>query len=189
MYKALSKPPFPLLVRLIMLALFLLMVVGLTLALSSPSMAQMEPRERIARGDTGLPLPRFVSLKSDKTNLRTGPGVQYPIQWVYMRKGLPILITAEYGAWRQIRDWEGTKGWIRGDLLSGKRRAQITGKTRTLYAKPDIKSTPVLKAEPQVIGDIRECSNLWCHVIILGKSAWLPQATIWGTFEQEDVKR
>lgn len=189
MYKALSKPPISLLTRLIMLALFLLMVFGLTLALSSPSFAQMEPRERIARGDTGLPLPRFVSLKNDKTYLRTGPGGQYPIQWVYMRKGLPLMITAEYGPWRQIRDWEGTKGWVLGILVSGKRRAQITGKTRTLYAKPDIKSIPVLKAEPTVLGDIRQCSNLWCQVAISGKTGWLPQATLWGTFEQEVVKK
>ena len=189
MYKALSKPPYPLLARLLMLALFCLFVLGLTLALTSPSMAQMEPRARMARGDTGLPLPRFVSLSKDKTNLRTGPGNQYPIQWVYMVKGLPLMITSEYGAWRQIRDWEGTKGWVHSALLSGKRRAQITGKTRTLYAKPDIKSSPVLKVEATVLGDIRECKNLWCQVAISGKTGWLPQATIWGTFEQEAVEK
>ena len=33
--------------------------------------------------------PYFASIKSDKIYMRLGPGEEYPIKWVYHRKGLP----------------------------------------------------------------------------------------------------
>ena len=59
---------------------------------------------------TGLPLPRFVSLKSNKVNLRRGPGLDYKIDWVYKRKHLPLMIVSEFGHWRQVIDFEGYSG-------------------------------------------------------------------------------
>ena len=58
------------------------------------------------------PLPRFVSLRADTVNLRTGPGNRYPIEYVYRRKGYPLEIVAEFDQWRQVRDWQGTEGWV-----------------------------------------------------------------------------
>jgi len=49
-------------------------------------------------GRTGLPLPRFVSLRAAEVNLRTGPGVRYPIDWVYHRRGLPVEVIDEFGS-------------------------------------------------------------------------------------------
>lgn len=69
----------------------------------------------------GLPLPRFASLRADKTNMRTGSGVRYPIDWVYQRPGLPVEIIAEYGNWRKVRDWLGAQGWAHQSMPSGKR--------------------------------------------------------------------
>ena len=51
---------------------------------------------------TGLPLPRFVSLKGNKVNLRRGPSLDYKIDWVYQRKHLPVMIVSEFGHWRKV---------------------------------------------------------------------------------------
>ncbi len=89
---------------------------------------------------TGLPLPRFVSLRAREVNLRIGPGVQYPVDWVYLRQNLPVEIVAEYGTWRKIRDWQGTQGWVHQSMVSGTRTFIVTGQERTIRRKGDAKA-------------------------------------------------
>ena len=88
--------------------------------------------------DVGLKVPRFVSLHSDKVNLRTGPGRQYPIEWVLTRKDMPVEVIAQFEHWRRIRDWEGTAGWVQERMVAG-RRTIIVGKgaERPLHQQPD----------------------------------------------------
>src|SRR3954451_6927804 len=81
---------------------------------------------------TGLPVPRFVSLRSSEVNVRTGPGTRYPVEWVFVKRDIPVEITAEFDTWRRIRDWEGTEGWIHQSMLSGKRAMVVLGEVRTL---------------------------------------------------------
>ncbi len=82
--------------------MFLVPVLSLIWAVAAPGL------EAASHKGTGLPLPRFVSLRAQEVNLRTGPGVQYPVDWVYHRRHLPLEIIAEYGTWRKVRDWQGT---------------------------------------------------------------------------------
>ena len=115
----------------------------------------------LAQGkSTGLPLPRFVSLRVGEVNLRTGPGVQYPVDWVYLRQNLPVEIVAEYGTWRKIRDVQGAQGWIHQSMLSGARFVTITGQMRTLRRQADAKSRPVARIEPGAIGELLNCPPL-----------------------------
>src|SRR6478672_13751597 len=79
-------------------------------------------------GASGLPVPRFVSLKADKVNMHIGPAKTYEVKWVYQRAGLPVEITAEFENWRRIRDADGTEGWIYHSLLSGKRTGMVITK-------------------------------------------------------------
>ena len=53
---------------------------------------------------SGLPVPRFVSFKADKVNLRAGPTRDNDVTWVFTRAGLPVEIIAESENWRKIRD-------------------------------------------------------------------------------------
>ena len=71
-------------------------------------------------GPSGLPLPRFVSLKASQANLRIGPGTTYPVEWTYVKRGLPLEIIQEYDNWRRVRDADGTEGWVSQALLSGR---------------------------------------------------------------------
>ena len=75
-------------------------------------------------------MPRFVSLKSDKVNVRGGPTKDHDVTWIYTRAGLPVEITAEFDNWRRIRDWEGSEGWVYHSLLSGRRTAMVTARRR-----------------------------------------------------------
>jgi SH3-like domain-containing protein len=136
---------------------------------------------------TGLPLPRFVSLDADKVNVRFGPGRQYPINWVFARQGLPVLIVAEFDNWRKIRDHEGKEGWIHSSLLSSKRTFMVSGQIRELRrtASPDARI--VLRAEPGVIGDLLDCEGNWCHVEIEERRGWLPRSEFWGVLPDEVV--
>src|ERR1044072_3620785 len=97
-----------------------------------------------AVGPSGLPLPRFVSLKADKINVRRGPSSEHQVAWVYQRKGLPVEITAEFENWRRIRDSDGEEGWVYQSMLSGKRMALVAPWRKEeavpLYVQPDASS-------------------------------------------------
>ena len=152
------------------------------------SHAQTIYRDQLTTGASGLPIPRFVSLSANEANLRTGPGERYPILWVYVQQGTPLEVTAEYGAWRRVRDYDGTVGWMHSALLSGTRTGLLTGTLRTLYSAPDINSRAVLRAEPGVLGIVDRCENGWCLFDIRGREGWLPQEHFWGTYFNEGIQ-
>src|SRR5947209_1645181 len=133
-----------------LISAFVLLVSGMALA---------------ADEESGLKLPRFVSLHSDKVNLRTGPGRQYPIEWVLTRKEMPVQIIAQFEHWRRIRDWEGTAGWVQEHMVAG-RRTVIVGKgaERPLHQQPDPTSAVVARAAPGVVARLLECRGPWCRV-------------------------
>lgn len=136
--------------------------------------------------DSGLPLPRFVSLAAEKVNARTGPGSRYPIAWQYQRRGLPVEVVAEYEYWRRIRDHDGTETWVHKNLTSGKRYAVVEGGVRSLYKKPDADTEVLLTAETGVQARLRKCPDvMWCQVEIAGTRGWMPRAWLWGLYPGE----
>lgn len=149
----------------------------------SPGAAQVEKAGR----STGLPLPRFVSLGSDRVNVRYGPGKEFEIAWVYARQGLPVRITAEFDTWRKIEDYEGATGWIHSSLLSNERTIMIRGEVRELKRTPEAQSRAVLRAEPGVIGRLFDCEDAWCQVEVAGRRGWLMRSEFFGTVEGEEI--
>src|SRR5260370_29061750 len=101
---------------------------GLRLAAVLPVRSAAGPAsaDRRAPGAaTGLPVPRFVSLKSDRVNVRGGPDKDHEVVWVYTKATLPVEITAEFDNWRRVRDWDGGEGWVYHSLLSGRRTITV----------------------------------------------------------------
>ena len=147
-----------------------------------------QPADAQAGRSTGLPLPRFVSLAVDRVNVRFGPGKQYPINWVFARKGMPVEIIEEFDTWRKIRDYEGEEGWIHSSLLSSKRTVMITGDVRDLRRTPGPDARVVLRAEPGVIGQLFDCEENWCRIEIEGRRGWLQRSEFWGTRPGEIVR-
>lgn len=146
-----------------------------------------------SRSGTGLPVPRFVSLKSSRTNVRRGPSRQYPISWEFNRRGLPVEITREFENWRQIRDSEGSEGWIFQGMLSGHRAVLVapwdrqTGALKTLYREPAATSTVVARLEPSVLATIKSCARGWCQIKTGTVNGWVAQGDLWGVYPQEVI--
>jgi SH3-like domain-containing protein len=135
---------------------------------------------------SGLPVPRFVSLRSDEVNLRTGPGLTYPIDWVYKRKELPVEVIDEFDTWRQIRDFEGTEGWVHQSMIDGKRTFMILGEQRVITLIPEEHAKSAARLQPGVIGEIQEClESGWCLVSAKGYRGWIKRELLWGTLEGE----
>jgi len=136
---------------------------------------------------SGLPLPRFVSLRAGEVNLRTGPGVQYPVEWVYRKSGLPLEVIAEYKTWRKVRDWEGSQGWVHQTMLSAKRGFIVTGGNRDIRAKSDTKARTVARVQTGVSGQLVACPSDtdFCRVEVEGFEGWLNRADFWGVLKGE----
>ena len=139
-------------------------------------------------GETDLPIPRFVSLRSDEVNLRTGPGTTYPVEWVYVRRGLPVEVIAEFDVWRRIRDWQNTVGWVHQSMLAGERTALIVGSDRTLFEDPSESALPVARVAPGVVARLLECEEAWCRIEAQGYRGWLNREEFWGSYPKEAIE-
>lgn len=137
--------------------------------------------------ETNLPIPRFVSLRSDEVNLRAGPGTMYPVEWVYLRRGLPVEVIAEFDVWRRIRDRQNTVGWVHQSMLDGKRTALIVGSDRELLRDAADSAPTVARLAPGVIARLLECDGLWCRVEADGYRGWLRRDEFWGSYPKETV--
>jgi SH3-like domain-containing protein len=143
-------------------------------------------------GPSGLPLPRFVSLKSNRINLRVGPGRDYAVQWLYVKPGLPVEIVQEYDNWRRIRDSDGTEGWVLQSLLSGKRAglAAPWGKDKgaqpvPLFSRAEDHAELNAQLEPGVLGKVTACDGNWCKFEASGHDGFVRQTDIWGAYPGE----
>ena len=145
----------------------------------------LTPKAQTAAGDK---LPRFASLRSDDVNLRVGPGENYPIEWVYKRKDMPVEIVEEFQNWRKIQDWQGTNGWVLDRMVTGKRAVIVAGATRLLYRRPDPASQVAARAEPGVIARLVECQGSWCQIEAGGYSGWVQRSEVWGVLPDETLQ-
>jgi SH3-like domain-containing protein len=140
---------------------------------------------------TGLPLPRFVSLKADKVNVHIGPSKTHEVKWLYQRAGLPVEIIAEFENWRRIRDSDGTEGWVYHSLLSGRRTGVVTGKNKdtliSIHESPDQAAPVAAHLEPGVLGLVKRCKDGWCRIAGRGFEGWIPQVRLWGVYPNEKV--
>jgi len=141
---------------------------------------------------SGLPIPRYVSLKSDHVNVRAGPTKDNDVAWVYTRAGLPVEITAEFENWRRVRDSEGAEGWVYHSMLSGRRTAVVTMKSKDdlalLYDRADSSSAIAAKLQAGVVAQVKKCSNGWCRVTGNGFDGWIEQQRLWGVYADEKVE-
>ncbi len=153
-----------------------------------PARPAAEPSNPDAlKNRSGLPVPRFGSLRSGRAYMRAGPGKEYPVLWEYVRPGTPLEITYEWNIWRRVRDADGTEGWMDRAMLKTERSLQIIRTTRNLHARADLSSPIVLRAEPGVIARITMCEGSWCRVEAQGRSGYILREQGFGTYPGEPV--
>jgi len=146
------------------------------------------PTPAAAANESGLPVPRFVSLRAAEVNLRTGPGTRYPIEWVLTKRSLPVEVIQEFDTWRKIRDHQGSVGWVQSGFLAGRRTLLVTGETRRLRSERGDDGATVAMVEPGLIGRLIECRDAWCRAEIGGYKGWLRKTEFWGAYPDEVVK-
>lgn len=134
---------------------------------------------------THLPLPRFVSIKSNECNVRRGPSLTHKIDWVFKRKDMPVEITAEHGHWRRVRDRDGAGGWVHYSLLSGARTVIIDTDMLALHIRPDVQTAVAARLELGVIARLGACTQTWCRLSAGGYKGWAEKTSIWGVKPDE----
>ncbi len=144
------------------------------------SVYPVSAQQRSVGSVTGLPVPRFVTIQSDEVNVRTGPGIRYPVDWVYVRASLPVEVIGEFDNWRKIRDEEGTEGWVHRSMLSGRRSVIVTGEVRPMRRSPDRSAPVVAHMEPGVLASLDVCREAWCEIEVSGLTGWVEAGHVWG---------
>jgi SH3-like domain-containing protein len=178
---------------------------GLAIALGVGLLTALIPDGGVRAADEGpgaklgqirrsnLPVPRFVSLKSDKVNVRKGPSADQAIVWVFSRAGLPVEVIAESENWRRVRDSEGADGWVFHSLLSGRRTVLVGpwlkgGESVPLYARRSTGGATVAMLQANVLGNVHSCDGEWCEVSVDDYSGFVEQEKLWGVYRGEVVK-
>lgn len=172
-------------------------LLGSPLVLSGQTQAQSAPGLPQKKGSsTGLAIPRFVSLKADRVNLRNGPGTEYPTSWVFSRAGLPVEVLNEFEGWRQVRDAEGVTGWVLHSMLSGRRTALVLpwelnngqpAPQTPLRNDDSEKARTVAIVEAGVIANVNRCDGRWCLVVIGNYKGYIEQKKLWGVYADEVI--
>ena len=161
--------------RVIVLSLFLLLLSPNTFA----SVIELTPEQT-----------RFVAMRADKVNARSGPNIRYPIEWIYQQQNYPVEIIAEYEHWRKIKDYDGTITWVRKNLLTNARYALITEPgENNIYDKDSLNSTVIARAENGVVAKIKRCNQAFCLLEFENDTeGWMPRTSLYGIKRGEIIK-
>lgn len=129
----------------------------------------------------------FSSLRSAETNVRAGPGQNYPIKFTFKAKAVPVRVINEYDNWCEIEDYEGQSGWVSQNLLTKKRTLLVrTSKPFVdMYSKNNEKSRVIFHLENNVTGEYLKCVDNWCAIKVNDKKGWVKRGDIFG---DEDEK-
>lgn len=174
-------------------ALLGMSVIMAFLAIAPGPAAAQQAASPPARVDnpSGLPIPRWVSIRAKEANLRTGPGARYPIDWVLQRRSLPAEVIGEFENWRQIKVQDGTVGWVHKSMLSGKRMATVKAARVRVLQAPDTDAPVAAFVEDGVIVALEGCEATWCCIAISshGVEGWIARSALWGLYDGEAIKR
>ncbi len=139
--------------------------------------AAVEPR----RGpETGLPMPRYVSLKTSEGRARRGPARTHRIDWVFTRRDMPLRVTAEFEHWRLVEDHEGQGGWMHHALLSGVRTTLVMEDLAAMRTQPQTDAPEVAHLQAGVVARILRCEAAWCRIGVEGHRGWVARDALWG---------
>ncbi len=151
--------------------------------------AANDARGQTRIGDSGLPVPRFVSLKSGEVYLREGPSPQHKVQWVYVRRGLPVEVIAEYDVWRRIRDADGVTGWVHKGMLDGRRSVLMTAGANVPLRESAAADAPIIAyAEAGVVAKLKACGASFCEIEAKSIDAYVERDRVWGVYQDETVE-
>ena len=122
----------------------------------------------------------YLILKSNKVNVRYGPGFDYPIKFIYKKKNLPIRVIDKKENFRRIIDFKNNSGWIHASQLK-KGEAFILLEEQILFTKPTKYSKPILKISKGRLLLVKKCKAKWCKIKTEKYIGWLKTNNVWGS--------
>lgn len=128
-------------------------------------------------------VPYWASLRSDKVNMRVGPGEEYPIEWVYKRRGLPLKVVRLKEGWRLVEDPDGARGWMLARFLTLDRRAFVRGERPAEVRERPGGGRLLWLVAPGVSGTLGACERGWCGFDVSGQAGFVAQDRLWGAGE------
>ena len=138
---------------------------------------------------SGLPVPRYVSLKFDVVNARSGPSDDHRLLWVYRVKGLPVQVVAEMGEWRRICDPDGSLSWVHERTTDGHRTVIRTqAGAAPIYRAPRASAPVAAYLAPRALAAVDRCQNGWCKVHVARAAGWVAEASVWGADERPQCR-
>ena len=138
---------------------------------------------------SGLPVPRWVTIKAPRVNVRRGPGLDLDVLWTYVKPGVPVEVIAEYDTWRRIRDADGGTGWVKAAMLDGRRNVIVTGRVNTASLEaPKADAEAVALAGPGLVAKLVACEGAWCEISTRGYDGFVSRDRLWGVYERETLK-
>lgn len=138
---------------------------------------------------SGLPVPRWVTVKAPRVNVRRGPSLDLDVLWTFVKPGLPVEVIAEYDTWRRIRDQDGSIGWVKAAMLDGRRNVMVTGNVNTaILGAPKADAEAVAYAEPGLVAELVACDGEWCEISSRGYDGFVSRDRLWGVYENEAAK-
>ena len=133
-----------------------------------------------AQGQAKKKVPYWASLSQSEARMRVGPSLDYPSNWIYRRRALPVKVVQVHGNWRKIEDSAGAQGWMHVRLLSDTPTALVTGGITPLRAAPSDGAATLYRAEPGVVGRLSDCSAGWCKMDVAGQKGFVRADSVWG---------
>jgi SH3-like domain-containing protein len=152
--------------------------------------ANVAAAQKAQTGASGLPLPRFVSIKSSKVNIRVGPTLDHDIAWTFVKAGVPVEVTQEFDIWYRVRDSEGQEGWVQKTMLSGVRTALVSPwdtKGKVPMKDKAAGSVTMAMLEPDALVTVASCDGAWCRISVDGYRGYVEQAKLWGVYPNEKL--
>lgn len=138
---------------------------------------------------SGLPVPRYVTLKFGEVNARAGPGDDHRLLWIYHARGLPVQVVAETSDWRRVCDPEGGLAWVHKRTTDGRRMVlRMSSRPLALHRKPKAESAISAYLAPRALASLVRCKNDWCRIRVDGVTAWAPIAGLWGADERPQCR-
>ena len=125
---------------------------------------------------------KYLSLKNNIVNVRYGPGLNYPIKYVYKKKYLPVKIIDQKENFRKIIDFKKNSGWIHISQLT-KPNSLIILENKILFKKPSKFSKPIAKLIKGRLLLITKCKYNWCRVKTDNYKGWIKNKEVWGSLK------
>ena len=123
---------------------------------------------------------KFLSLKKNKTNVRYGPGIDYPIKYIYRKINLPVKQIDKKENWRRVVFIDNNSGWIHWSQLKSS-NSVITIEEKILFKKPSNFSEPIVRLEKGRLLVIKKCEDNWCNIKTNDYMGWIKAKDIWGS--------